>query len=182
MKHIKIVLLVLCVVQLAVPSYMIYEQNQILSEGKVYKFETQPIDPYDPFRGRYVTLTYNINVEPIPSDDILSRNEWAYALLAEDDSGYATFTKLVVKEPIDNQDYIKLKVGWGSKERGYSVEIPFDRYYAPEDAAPTIERTVRGPQQEKDVYAEISVLDGKATLNDLYVEGVPIMDYIRQPN
>lgn len=182
MKNIKILLLVLCVVQLAVPGYMIYEQSQILSEGKVYKFQTQPIDPYDPFRGRYVTLTYTINAAPIPSDENLQRDEWAYALLAEDDSGYATFTKLVAKEPSANQDYIKLKIGWGSKERGYYVKIPFNRYYAPEDVAPKIERTVRRRQREEDVYAEISVLGGKATLKDLYVEGMLIMDYIRQPN
>ena len=181
MKNIKLLLLVLCVVQLAVPGYMIYEQNQILSEGTVYRFETQPIDPYDPFRGRYVTLTYNINAEPIPSDEIFQRGEWAYALLATDESGYATFTKLEAEEPNSNQDYIKLKVSWGNVELGYYVNVPFNRYYAPEDAAPIIERTVRRRQQEENVYAEISVLDGKATLKELYVEGMTIMDYIRQP-
>ncbi|MBV35687.1 MAG: hypothetical protein CMP47_09590 [Rickettsiales bacterium] len=180
MKNSKLLLLVLCVVQLAVPGYMIYEQSQILSEGTVYKFQTQPIDPYDPFRGRYVTLTYTINAAPIPSDENLQRDEWAYALLAENDSGFARFTKLVKEEPSSERDYIKIKVGWGNIEHGYNVKIPFNRYYAPEDAAPKIERSVRRRQREENVYAEISVLDGKATLKELYVEGMPVMDYILQ--
>lgn len=180
MMNSKLLFLILCVVQLAVPGYMIYEQNQILSEGKVYKFETRPIDPYDPFRGRYATLTYTINATPIPSDEKLQRDDWVYAVLAEDDSGFAIFTSLVTEEPNPSQDYIKLQVGWGSIERGYNVKIPFNRYYAPEDAAPKIESSVRRRQREENVYAEISVLDGKATLKELYVEGIPVMDYIRQ--
>ncbi|RDX35797.1 hypothetical protein DZA50_06055 [Kangiella sp. HD9-110m-PIT-SAG07] len=180
MKTSKLLLLILCVVQLAVPGYMIYEQNQILSEGKVYKFKTQPIDPYDPFRGRYVTLTYKVNAEPVPSEEDLRRGEWVYALLGKDEAGFAIFTNLVTEKPVSDQNHIKLKVGWGGSEGGYYVEVPFNRYYASEDTAPKIERAVWRRETVDDVYAEIRVLDGKAALKELYVDELPIREFIKK--
>lgn len=69
MKLKIILLIVLFAIQLAIPGYMIFEQNQILTEGTAYKFKTRPIDPYDPFRGRYVTLAFEANQEVIPVVD-----------------------------------------------------------------------------------------------------------------
>lgn len=178
MKYSKIWIVALFVVQLAVPGYMIFEQQQILSHGEVYKFKTQPIDPYDPFRGRYVTLTYNINANPIPTEQTFQRGDWAYALLSVDSEGYAMFTKLVADEPNAGQDYITVEVSWGGQDRGHYVDVPFNRYYASEETAPNIERAVWRRETVDDVYAEVSVLDGKATLKELYVDGLPIREYL----
>ena len=180
MKHLKVLLLALFAVQLAVPGYMIFEQYQILSKGTVYKFKTQPIDPYDPFRGRYVTLAYNVDANPIPTKEVFQRGDWAYALLSEDEDGYATFTQLVSEEPEAGQEYIEVEVSWGGTNRGHYIDLPFDRYYASEETAPNIERAVWRRDQVEDVYAEISVLNGKATLKELYVEDLPIREYLEQ--
>ena len=50
--------ILLVLVQLFVPANMILEQEDILKNGTPYKFKTAPIDPYDPFRGKYVWLGY----------------------------------------------------------------------------------------------------------------------------
>lgn len=87
MKPKIILLIVLFAIQLAIPGYMIFEQNQILTEGTAYKFKTRPIDPYDPFRGRYVTLAFDANQDVIPvveGADIESE-QWVYALLDIDE-------------------------------------------------------------------------------------------------
>jgi uncharacterized membrane-anchored protein len=47
-----------CLAQWFVPAQMIYDQEQVLREGKTYHFKTAPIDPSDPFRGKYITLSF----------------------------------------------------------------------------------------------------------------------------
>ena len=42
------------VAQLTVPAWMIVSHERTLLTGKVFKFRTAPVDPYDAFRGRYV--------------------------------------------------------------------------------------------------------------------------------
>jgi uncharacterized membrane-anchored protein len=180
MRYSKILLLALFAIQLAIPGYMIFEQNQILKQGKVYKFKTRPIDPYDPFRGRYVTLSYDINVEPVPSNETFNRGDWVYAILDKNDQDFAVFSELVSEEPESGKDFIELEVGWGDSERGYYVRVPFNRYYASEKTAPNIERAVWNRQEVENVYAQVSVLAGKATLKELYVNDMPIRDFLNK--
>ena len=68
---------ILVLVQLAVPSFMILTQEEIQTEGKAFRFKTRPVDPYDLFRGKYITLTFenqfiylDPNGEPIHPDKI----------------------------------------------------------------------------------------------------------------
>jgi uncharacterized membrane-anchored protein len=61
-KKILILAFALMVVaQFYVPISMITESEDILSEGTPYKFRTAPIDPNDPFRGKYITLSFKEN-------------------------------------------------------------------------------------------------------------------------
>lgn len=181
MKLTKPFVLILFIIQLAVPAYMIYEQSVVLSEGVVYKFRTQPIDPLDPFRGRYVTLSYEANSNRIDSPDDLGEEDWAYAVLGKDEDGFAQISQLVLQEPKE-KDFIKVEVNWGNQSQGYYVRLPFNRYYASEETAPQIEQAVWRRQRDEveNVYAEVSVLKGKATLKELYVNDLAIRDYLEQ--
>lgn len=51
-------LVVLAAAQLAVPASMIVQRETVLTQGRVYKFKTAPVDPVDAFRGRYVALRF----------------------------------------------------------------------------------------------------------------------------
>lgn len=179
-----IILIALFAIQLAVPGFMIFEQNQILSKGKVFNFKTRPIDPYDPFRGRYVVLSYAANQNPIavvPGTNI-EANQWVYALLGLDKDGYAVIEGLTDKKPDDDEDFLYIETSWGTQEGGFRVKLPFNRYYASEVNAPKIESAVWRRQREQvdDVFAKIRVLDGKATIEDLYVNKMPIKDFIEK--
>ena len=61
---------VLAIVMLAylyIPSSLIYRYEKISTEGTVFRFCPQPVDPYDAFRGRYVRLNLDI-FRDIPFD------------------------------------------------------------------------------------------------------------------
>ena len=182
MKPKLILLLIVFVIQLAVPAYMIFEQHKILTEGTAYKFKTRPIDPYDPFRGRYVTLSYTANQEPIPvlGDAKIESDDWVYALINTDEEGFAVLSGITDKEPESGQGYLYLKTYWGSQEQGYHLVLPFNRYYASEEKAPQIESAVwrRQRSEVENVYALIRVLNGKASIEELMVEGQPVHQYL----
>ena len=56
MKTLYIFILFIIVVcaQLFVPSQMIFQQEDVLKTGTAFKFKTQPVDPSDPFKGKYI--------------------------------------------------------------------------------------------------------------------------------
>lgn len=185
MKPKIILLIVLFAIQLAIPGYMIFEQNQILSEGTAYKFKTRPIDPYDPFRGRYVTLAFEANQDAIAVVDgaEIESDQWVYALLGKDVEGYAVLKGLTDVKPEPGQDYLHLETYYRSYEGGFQVKLPFDRYYASEENAPKIESAVWRRQRDEveDVYAKVRVYKGKGTIEELMVNDMPIHEFITQP-
>jgi len=61
---------VMVLLQWFVPSKMIWNQEDILTNGELYKFECKPIDPYDPFRGKYITLENVVIAEASSTIDI----------------------------------------------------------------------------------------------------------------
>lgn len=184
MKPTLILLIVLFAIQLAIPGYMIFEQNQILTEGTAYKFKTRPIDPYDPFRGRYVTLSYAADQEVIPvmEGSNIESEDWVYALVGVDDDGYAVLEVLTDVKPEEGQDYLYLETFYRGYDGGFLVSLPFDRYFASEENAPKIESAVwrRQREQVEDVYAKIRILNGKGTIEDLYVNDILIREYIEK--
>ena len=57
-KTLLSVLIITILVQLFVPGYMIWGKYDVLKNGQEVKIKVAPIDPYDAFRGRYVSLWY----------------------------------------------------------------------------------------------------------------------------
>ena len=55
-KILLFVLILVLTVQLFVPLYMIWERYDILKNGTEVKFKITMYDPYDAFRGRYVSI------------------------------------------------------------------------------------------------------------------------------
>lgn len=182
MKPTLILIVVMFAIQLAVPGYMIFEQNQILTKGTAYKFKTRPIDPYDPFRGRYVTLSYAADQEVVPVMEgaEIESEDWVYALVGVDDEGYAVLEVLTDIKPEDDQDYLYLETFYRSYDGGYLVSLPFDRYFSSEENAPKIESAVWRRQRDEveDVYAKVRVYRGKGTIEELMVNDMPIKEYI----
>lgn len=174
---------VIFTIQLSIPAYMIYEQNQTLKHGALYKFKIRPIDPYDPFRGKYVVLSFDAEQNPVKFNQEsvqLKRKDWVFAVLETDDDGFAQFSHLTTIKPNDNH-YLRVKVGYFSSSLGYRINIPFDRYYSPEDKAYAIETNVRRRTRrnsEDKVYVAVKVLNGKGTIEDLYINGMPILKFV----
>ncbi|MCX5705439.1 MAG: GDYXXLXY domain-containing protein [Candidatus Omnitrophica bacterium] len=174
--------LLLALVQIYVPFSMITKREDVLKHGEQFKFKTAPVDPYDAFRGRYVALR-------IENDHVIKQGvqdfdngRSVYAIIDLDDQGFAGFSDLTLSRPI-GKAYIKAKTGYPSGSKIY-LDLPFDRYYMEEKAAPAAEAAYRkhSQQGEQDAYIVVRVKDGFAVIEGLYVAGQRIEDLVKQEN
>jgi uncharacterized membrane-anchored protein len=174
MKILKALLILVAAGQLAIPATMILERERTLRDGHPYKFRTQPVDPYDAFRGRFVALRLGPNT--VPGTNLEARTT-VYVTLAEGPDGFVKFTGVSRERPV-GQDYLKVKAGWSN-----SVQLPFDRFYMEETAAPAAERAYREHSRQggaHDAYVIVRVRDGQGVIENLYVAGQPIAEFARE--
>ena len=130
--------LCLALVQLAVPASMIARRELTLQYGRQYRFQTAPVDPSDPFRGRYVALHLQANTAPTLPGIPLAPGQRVYAILTEDAAGFAAIASLSLVPPAGDT-YFQTSVDYVSGDR-VQVALPFDRYYTDEHLAPAAER------------------------------------------
>jgi hypothetical protein len=173
----------LCVAQLALPLSFAWRYERTLREGTLYRVRVEPIDPADPFRGRYVAVRLRI-VCPDCADPDYGRR--VFASLATDAEGFATAAALS-RDPPPSGDFVRGVVGGpvfrpgGEVEPGVHVVLPPDRYFMTEALAPEAERAWRervaqqeGARAAPVASARVRVRDGLAALEGLDVDGVPI--------
>ncbi|TGV01361.1 GDYXXLXY domain-containing protein [Flavivirga rizhaonensis] len=182
--HIFIIFIIVVLIQLFIPFQMIFNQETILEKGTVYKFKTQPVDPTDPFKGKYINLNYEINTYKT-NDSLWQRNEVIYVYLVEDSLGFAkidTINRALISN--NSNDYIKAKVRWYSNySNELSIELPFNRYYMEETKAYDAEVAVRNRQRDSlpnNTHALVYIKDGETVLNDVIIDNISIKDYVEK--
>lgn len=169
------------VVQLAVPVSMIVSREATLERGTTYRFKTQPVDPYDAFRGRYVQLGFVDTAARIPEGVDVKARQWIYVPLEVDDEGFARLGPVAASRPDSDHLRVRTRSVNGTTAK---VILPFDRYYMEEHSAPEAERLYRrgGPRP---AWVTVAVRRGRAVIEELYVDGMPVTDRlelgVRQP-
>lgn len=181
-KNILIAFALTALAQLAIPLKMVYDSEMTEREGKEYKFRTAPIDPTDPFRGKYITLSYDIDAVPT-KDTTWVRNEKIHVSLGTDANGFARI-KAVSRTQPETGDYISTKVRHYYPHQDLHIALPFDRYYMEESKAYDAEVAYRdynsNDKNAKPAYAVVAIRDGNAVLKDVVIDGIPIKDYVVQ--
>lgn len=158
MKKISFYLLIgYFLLQLVFPGYFIYRHYNTLYTGESYKFAVEPYDPYDPFRGRYVAL------QPVFAVD---DSEGRYAVLDKDGEGYAIITGWQEQRPVQGQ---------------FAKDLQLNRYYMNEKMAPAAERIQLNPAADQEsFYLLVMVKNGDYVIQGLYINDIPIEEYIAQ--
>lgn len=190
--------IVVALLQLAVPGWMIFQQEQTLRLGKEYKFQTEPVDPYDLFRGRYVALRFKAEeVKQKEGEAEFPRDEKVYVAVKTNAEGFAEVER-VSRTPIkgDNVFLVTAWTTYNSSIPGISkesdekdkfekilrLEFPFSRYYMEESRAPQAEDAYRAANRrnsKQQTWAVVRMWHGNAALADLVIDGQPIRDYLR---
>jgi uncharacterized membrane-anchored protein len=174
----------LALVQLYVPASMILDREAVLATGKEYKFQLAPVDPNDPFRGKYITLHYTHNTFDIPDAQAWKSGELIYVELYRDPAGFARIRQVSKEKPRGPVDYIKTRVTYVATEAHNNtlfIDYPFDRYYLEESKALPAEQAYAASLRDSSqvTYALVRIKAGKAVLEEVLIGGIPIREKVK---
>jgi len=185
-KYLILLFVLTGVAQLAVPISMVYNHNSVLENGTPFKIKTIPIDPNDPFRGKYIVLRYRDNKIERPTTEKWEENEKVFVSLSHDDDGYGYISDIGKDVPNDISNYIQTKVSHvtpvnGKVTQTVWIDYPFDRFYMEESKAPRAEKLYNESTRDTSstTCALLMVADGRFVLKDVLIDGVPIADLSR---
>lgn len=171
-----IIFLVVALAQISVPASMIWKRQRTLREGRLWKFRTAPVDPVDAMRGRYLALRFE--AEAFPHYEGLG-GETVYVRLKEDANGFAIVDQ-VNEAPTGDDDTV------AAEQRGFfegkqHVKFPFDRLWVTEASAVAAEKAYaeHSRREKVDAYVTVRVFAGDAAIEELYIGGQPLRDYLR---
>jgi uncharacterized membrane-anchored protein len=169
-------------IQLAVPAWVIVRRELALRHGVQFKFRTEPVDPADVFRGRYVQLRLEPDRVTVPDCKRWQYNQRAYAILSADTNGFALVTGLQ-RTPPSGRHAIKVRVGWpdvNSSQVHFSW--PMDRYYMEESKAAAAETAYRehSSRTNRNCHITVMVRSGTAVIENLFIVDRPVRDYIEK--
>jgi len=172
------------VVQLYVPASLLFQNERVIQFGTEYKFKTAPIDPNDPFRGKYITLTFEETSTTMEDSISWVNGTPVYVTLTTDDAGYAKILSLTDMEPTGSSDYIKANVDYVLSDTVHTVFVryPFDRFYMEESKAPLAEQAYNEAMVDSNqvAYALVLVQNGKAVIGDVVIDGISIQEVVKK--
>jgi uncharacterized membrane-anchored protein len=177
-KLILVAFFAVALVQLYIPAKMILDREKILSSGRELKFRAAPVDPNDPFRGKFIVLNFVNNTIDIQGKNEWKMNEPIYVILSDGPDGFAEIKSVSKEKPSGNQDFVKAKVGnlMFDDDKKLTIEYPFQRFYMEETKAPLAEREYNKASLDstRTTWALVSIKDGEAVLKDVMIDGVSI--------
>lgn len=190
MKYAVMIGFVLMVVaQWYAPLSLVFSAEETIDTGNEYRFKTEPVDPYDPIRGKYITLAFNASMyNPVDTNEMVFVGaQDIYAFLEQDDEGFARVVTLSSMVPDNGLDYMKVEIEsayWNGTTPVIIVKFPFDRFYMEESKASEAERIYWQSRFDttRVAYAKVKVHNGDAKLVDVMVNDSSIVDIVRRVN
>jgi uncharacterized membrane-anchored protein len=164
--------------QLGVPAAMVWQREQTLTEGRVWKFRIAPVDPVDAIRGRYIALRFAAEEFDAPVK-FESGNKSVYAVLKQNTDGFAEVDHLTT-ETVVTDDLVPVESAWwyGGKQH---VRFPFNKFWIAETNAPAAERAYveNSRRDNQNAYVTVRVRRGDAALDELFIDNKPLSEYLR---
>jgi hypothetical protein len=166
--------------QWLVPLAGVWRQERVLARGATVRIECAAPDPSDPLRGRYLAVQPTETRAPAPPGMPRRRVVHVWATLAVGGDGLARIESLAV-EPVRGPTVIRLvaRRAWengGQESAEVALDWPIDRFYLNEQLAPGADKLVAG----KTTVAELRLLDGRAVLADILLDGVSVRELAKR--
>ena len=183
MKTLRLaIFIVVALVHVSVPASVMWNRERTLRHGRVWKFRTAPVDPVDAIRGRYIALRFAAEIAPPQvevSDRSIKPDTLVYVSLKEDADGFAQIDQ-ISETVLRGDNIVTAETGYWA-QNAPRVHFPFDRYWVTEKNAAAAERAYieNSREQKQNAYVPVRVRDGDATLEQLYIDGQPLPEYLR---
>ena len=175
---------VMALLQIYIPASMIFSAENVLTEGVEFKFKTAPLDPTDPFRGKYVNLSFEATSHRVANAVDWNYGESVFVTLGTDEKGFAKIQSLSKEKPDDTDHYVKASINYvsGDSSAHVSVDYPFNRFYMEESKAYDAEQAYNESARDsmQTTYALVAVKKGQAVIKEVFINGIPIREAAMQ--
>lgn len=182
MRPAVVVFTVAALAQWLLPLSGVWQHERVIARGLPVRIRCAAPDPYDVLRGRYLAVRPAETQFPKPAGmaEASAVPVWATLVVGED--GLAQIEKLSL-EPATGPTVIRVVASsatWKADENAVFIEWPFDRLYLNERLAPDADKLVAERVREGNMpVAEIRLLDGRAVLTDLLIDGISIRELVK---
>lgn len=178
-KITAILFIITAVFQWLVPVDMIEGKEDVLENGTAFYFKTQPIDPIDYMRGRYINLFFENNrfIKDTANNDF-EYNEKAYITVATAKTGESFVVNVTKEKPTLTSNYFKAVVYAYPNDSIITIYFPFDKFYMEENKAPVAETVYNESNRDtsKKCFAKVFIKDGEFVLSDVLIDGKSIAE------
>jgi len=175
--------------QLFIAISMTTGYEEVIAQGREFRFRVAPADPNDPLRGRFMRLEFADIEVPVDTTEKWGHNVPVVVFLNEDKDGFAIPVMMVREgQNIDDQgmEFCPAKLQYINRNAELAIiEYPFNRLYINENKAPIAEEIYAEAVRDtlSQTYALVSISGGKAVLQDVYINDVSLIDLVDQrPN
>lgn len=185
MKYAALIGFVLMVsAQWYAPLSMILESETTIDDGEEFRFKTRPVDPSDPFRGKYITLDFEAeNYKPGNIDQLnFPDGSLVYVTVEEDPLGFAHIQSLSA-DPPETDNFFSAEFQY-TYDNTATLHFPFKRFYLEETKASEAEQLYWSSRSDTTMvcFAKVKILKGDAKLVDVVVNDSSIVDIVRRIN
>ncbi|MCX7780911.1 MAG: GDYXXLXY domain-containing protein [Negativicutes bacterium] len=179
MKNNKLLLLfaVVALAQTFTALHMAWQWEDTLRTGQRFVWETAPVDPYDAFKGKYIDLRFKETGGVIIDGAQFTYGQTAYAIIGENAEGKAYISGIASKPPA-SAAYVKVKVLYTEGGKTH-VELPFKRYYLPENMAAPAEIAYR-ENAGKTGIAAVRLKNGYGVVEKVYIGDQTLEEHLLQ--
>ena len=171
--------IIMVVLQWYFPVQMIRFHERVLQTGKEYKFRVAPVDPNDPFRGKFIVLQFRDVKTTVEKGKDWAWQEDVYLTFQEDEQGFAVISKASSTLPDATQHYLKAQVEYVSADGEMEIRYPFNRFYMEEFKAPIAEQLYNAAalDTQQVAYAVVHMLNGQGVIKDVMINGKSIQEW-----
>jgi len=176
MKSKKLVFAIFACLIVLVPLTIILNSEDVLENGHRHKIRLRGYDPFDPFRGKYLRLSFD---DRVPFTDALKEGELVFVLLEKDSLGFSYFSSAVKDRP-KHTDYIQAQLK-SIYEGKAQVKIDnLNKYFINEDKAAKAEEVMAKFTRNRpnELYLAIRVLDGETRIEDIFIREKPLLAFL----
>ena len=170
--------IIVVLVQWYVPGKMLWSREQVLKKGVAYRFETEPIDPVNPFKGKYIVLNYEEDVYVFSTGQFYETQE-VYVLLRTGEDGFAKISAVSSYKPDTTAAFVKAMVQYveNYNKNTLYLKYPFEEFYMDEYKAPKAETVYRQAARDstKKTYAVVKIWKGESVLENVFIGDTPIV-------
>ena len=186
--YIPILFILLVLFQVYVPASIVFNQERIYFAGATYKMQLAPIDPNDPFRGKYIILSFRENITKLPEDSKLEEGKTVYVVMKPGKNDFLAIDSIASEFKSVKAPAVCIKASIGSiseTSNGYKeahIDYPFTRFYVEESKASEAEqRYLKAANDTNSLsYGLLSVYNENVLVNDVIINGESLLSGIRK--